>query len=100
MNETEASVGGRLLKFSQGWLEKTRDPWVIASVTHGVAIEFVSVPFQTSPPRALAVSQELEEIGDKEVRALIEKRTVRVVKYQGGGFISSMFFIRKKTRGL
>ena len=43
--------------------------------------------------------KELSDIGDVEVAALLEQKAVRVVSDGSQGFVSSVFFIPKKSGG-
>ncbi|EFX61565.1 hypothetical protein DAPPUDRAFT_338958 [Daphnia pulex] len=53
-------IGGRLSKFSEAWLSLTDDQWILSTVSHGYAIDFVKHPVQHSVPSGCTMSKEME----------------------------------------
>ena len=93
-------IGGRLSKFSEAWLSLTDDQWILSTVSHGYAIDFVKHPIQHSVPSGCTMSKEMELVCDQEVKTLMTKGVIRPVHSNSNdGFISNMFAIPKKSGG-
>ena len=67
-------IGGRLQHFADEWHLVTTDPWIISSLKEGLAIDFISIPTQSTMPKSVPMGEDQETICDDEVSNLLKKR--------------------------
>ena len=72
----ESVVGGRLKLFSVNWASITDNSWAIRTVSKGLKLDFLELPFQRSYPATIFMSGEMETACDKEIQDLLSKQAV------------------------
>ena len=92
-------IGGRLQHFADEWHLVTTDPWIISSLKEGLAIDFISIPTQSTMPKSVPMGEDQETICDDEVSNLLKKGAIVRVHNDSDGFCSSLFVIPKKSGG-
>ena len=90
--------GGRLRFFQTNWGRLSSDPWVLSTISNGLQIDFLSVPFQSFPPLMIRMAEEMEKVCDEEVVSLLEKKAIEETS-DSDGFFSALFVIPKKAGG-
>ena len=87
------AVGGRLAHFSAMWAKTT--PELAAIIRNGYTINFEEEPDLTGPCNETFMAHEELEIVRSEVKNLLEKGAIEIVKNPGLGFYSKMFLLPK-----
>lgn len=64
---SSSEVGGRLQFFADNWAHFLRNGSALRSVTDGLMIDFIKIPYQKAPPLAIAMSDEMIKIGNIKV---------------------------------
>ena len=92
----QSCLRGRLSKFAKAWLSFSDDQWILSTVIHGYAIDFMKPPAQDFDSSGCIMSKEMETVCDQEVARA--KGAIRPVDSNSHvGFISNMFAIPKKS---
>jgi hypothetical protein len=77
----------------------TDDPWVLDTVAEGLRINFISEPLQSSSPRDVSMSEEMQAACKTEVESLLKKGAIEESTDGSAGFVCSFFCVPKKTGG-
>ena len=89
-------VGGRLAHFSKMWAKTT--PELARIIRNGYTINFEEQPELTAPCNETFLDPEDLDVVRGEVKNLLQKGAIEVVKNPGRGFYSRMF-VRPKPDG-
>lgn len=95
--QSSVPIARRIEYFYQNWKVLTRDQWVLHLV-QGLTLDFVQTPVQTHPPFQPSFNQIKTDLVDQEIKSMLEKRAIKVVKDQKG-FLSYLFLVQKKGGG-
>ena len=97
--EQTVPVGGRLQKFWKVWQDLGADPWVVSTIKHGYAIEFIhQPPLSTTPIFGLNSNHPQVKV---EILKMIQKGALEeVLNPFSPGFYSRIFVVPKKTGDL
>lgn len=94
--DPKLKVGGRLAEFSAMWAKTT--PELASIVRSGYEINFEDPPILTDPCNETFLPPDDMNIVRGEVKNLLDKGAIEVVKNPGKGFYS-MMFVRPKPDG-
>ena len=97
---SNGKVGARLSLFASHWSIVTDDLWVLDTVATDLKINFLSEPSQSSTPREVLMTGEMQSVCNSEICNLLEKRAVEKITDGLAGFICSFFCVPKKREGL
>ncbi len=97
--DSSVRLGGRVQYFAEFWPSLTQDPWVLDSVSFGTRIPFFERPSEPARLPNMVMSDELMNICDEEVKALLEKGAIEEISDSSQFFVSGLFVIPKRTGG-
>ncbi|VDH94545.1 Hypothetical predicted protein [Mytilus galloprovincialis] len=98
INQNSIPVGGRVSLFLQNWNSITKDPWVLQCVK-GIKLDFLATPFQNQIPNQAFFNQENQDLINKEITGLLNKKAITQSFLTKDSFISNIFLVPKKGGG-
>ncbi|CAG2233597.1 unnamed protein product [Mytilus edulis] len=98
INQNSIPVGGRVSLFLQDWNSITKDPWVLQCVK-GIKLDFLATPFQNQIPNQAFFNQENQDLINKEITGLLNKKAITQSFLTKDSFISNIFLVPKKEGG-
>ena len=98
INQNSIPVGGRVSLFLQNWNSITKDPWVLQCVK-GIKLDFLATPFQNQIPNQAFFNQENQDLINKEITGLLNKKAITQSFLTKDSFISNIFSGTKEGRG-
>ena len=95
----DCPVGGRIKHFQKNWEKLSKDQWILETI-RGLKLEFAqNPPIQITTPTYHVFSKEKNELINKEIISMLEKKAICQVEHSKDGFLSPIFLVEKKGGG-
>ena len=94
-------VGGRLKHFVPFWRDQLHAPAHVINMLEGYRIPFIRPPPLQIPniDKKVSMSTEKRKLVDTEVKEMLSKRAIRLVKSISPSYLSNLFLVPKKDGG-